>query len=129
MVRKIRYNEQLLAEIKRCQFDLAMAMRCASRGRYDEAYNAAMGWARRVRFLRNMKRASMTLAVRATGCIDASDLLRSLRAEVSEGLACVGTALLRPIRRHLAVDPCCLAEQGTRQDCRDQDACSGVANL
>jgi hypothetical protein len=56
MVRKIRYNEQLLAEIKRCQFDLAMAMKCASRGRYDEAYNAAMGWARRMRFLRNMKR-------------------------------------------------------------------------
>jgi hypothetical protein len=56
MVRKIRYNEQLLAEIKRCQFDLAMAMKSASRGRYDEAYNAAMGWARRVRFLRTMKR-------------------------------------------------------------------------
>jgi hypothetical protein len=56
VVRKIRYNEQLLAEIKRCQFDLAMAMKSASSGRYDEAYDAAMGWARRMRFLRNMKR-------------------------------------------------------------------------
>jgi hypothetical protein len=52
MLRKIRYNEQLLAEIKRCQLDLASAMHWASQGRYEEAKTAAMGWARRMRFLR-----------------------------------------------------------------------------
>jgi hypothetical protein len=43
MLRKIRYNEQLLAEIKRCQLDLVSAMHWASQGRYEEARGCGNG--------------------------------------------------------------------------------------
>lgn len=49
----LRKNRQLLQEIRRCQFDLALALSLARQSRFEEAHAAARRWAVRLRALRN----------------------------------------------------------------------------
>ena len=45
----IRKNERILREIRRCNYDLALALSLAAQARYREAESAARQWARRMR--------------------------------------------------------------------------------
>ena len=45
----IRKNERILKEIRRCNYDLGLALSLAAQARYREAESAARQWAKRMR--------------------------------------------------------------------------------
>ena len=50
---RIKQNERLLREIRRCHFDLALALSLAAQERFHEAHAAARRWSVRLRALRD----------------------------------------------------------------------------